>query len=248
MMIPILWLGVSAWPATGLCCQATSDDSTQSSKDEKNNPDPSAAANPQTKDKRIFGIIPNYKTSPSLQNYQALTTKEKFKLAAEDSFDRGTFILAALFAGKAQLSNSNPSFGQGVKGYARYWISSYADFTIGNFCTEAIFPTLLHQDPRYFRRGTGGGWSRLAWAAGQIFWTHTDSGGAQFNFSEIAGNSAAVAISTAYYPENRNAADAASKLGMQIGVDMASNVLKEFWPDLHRRFFRKHGGGTSNNP
>jgi len=67
-----------------------------------------------------------------------------------------------------------------------------------------------------------------------------DSGGKRFNFSEIVGNSAAVAISTSYYPEGRNASDAVSKLGIQVGVDMASNVLKEFWPDLHRKLYPKH--------
>jgi hypothetical protein len=71
---------------------------------------------------------------------------------------------------------------------------------------------------------------------GQIFWTHTDSDRTQFNYSEILGNSTAVAISNAYYPENRNVGDASRKLGMQIGIDMASNVLKEFWPDVSRRF------------
>jgi hypothetical protein len=75
---------------------------------------------------------------------------------------------------------------------------------------------------------------------GQIFWTHRDSGGTQFNYSEIAGNSVAVAISNGYYANNRTASDAVSKLGMQIGVDMAANILKEFWPDLERRFPWKH--------
>ena len=68
----------------------------------------------------------------------------------------------------------------------------------------------------------------MGYATGQIFWTHTDSGGTQFNYSEILGNSTAVAISQAYYPDHRNAADAAGKLRMQVGIDMASNVLKEF--------------------
>jgi len=35
-----------------------------------------------------------------------------------------------------------------------------------------------------------------------------------------------------YYVDNRTAADAASKFGVQLGVDMAANILKEFWPDL----------------
>src|SRR5258708_19481535 len=106
--------------------------------------------------------------------------------------------------------------------------------------TEAVFPPLLHQDPRYFRRGTGSGWSRLGYAAAQIFWTHRDSGGMQFNYSEVIGNSTAVAISNAYYADNRTARDATSRLGMQLGVAMAANVLKEFWPDLEPKLRRTH--------
>jgi hypothetical protein len=190
--------------------------------------------------KRIFGFIPNYRTSPSLVNYEPLTTTQKFKLATQDSFDRGTFVLAAAFAGEGQLTNSNKSFGQGAAGYGRYYGTSLADWVIGDYMTEAIYPTLFHEDPRYFRRGTGSKWSRLGYAVGQIFWTHTDSGGTQFNYSEIVGNSTAVAISNAYYPDNRTASNAVSKLGTQIGVDMASNILKEFSPDIYRKFSRKH--------
>jgi len=189
--------------------------------------------------KRIFGIIPNNRTWPSLTDYKPLSPKQKFEIARQDSFDRGTVILAAAFAADAQLTNANRSFGQGTLGYARYFGASYGDFVIGNYMSEAVFPTLLHQDPRYFRRGIGSGWSRLGYATGQIFWTHTDSDRTQFNYSEILGNSTAVAISNAYYQDNRSAGNSAQRLGMQIGVDMASNVLKEFWPDISRKFSRK---------
>jgi hypothetical protein len=193
----------------------------------------------QPEDKRLFGIIPNYRTSSSLQNYKPLTAGEKFKLASNDTLDRGSVGLSAVFGAEAQLTNANRAFGQGVAGFAKYWGAAYGDVAIGDFMTEAIYPALLHQDPRYFRRGTGSGWSRLGYAMGQIFWTHRDSGGTQFNYSEIIGNSTAVAISNAYYSNNRTAGDAASKLGTQIGVDMAGNILKEFWPDLARKFKRK---------
>jgi hypothetical protein len=190
--------------------------------------------------KRILGIIPNYRTFPSLTNYQPISAKEKFVIASQDSFDRGTVILAAAFAGEGQLTNANRSFGQGAAGYGRYFGTSYADFVIGNYMTEAFYPTILHQDPRYFRRGTGGVWSRLGYAIGQTFWTHSDSGRMQFNYSEVLGNSTSVAISNAYYQDNRDAADAVTKLGTQIGVDMAANVFKEFSSDLNRKVFRKH--------
>jgi len=189
---------------------------------------------------RILGIIPNNRTWPSLKNYVPLSPREKFEIARQDSFDRGTVALASVFAANAQFTNASPSFGQGVKGYARYLGASYGDLVLGDYMSEAIYPTLLHQDPRYFRRGIGNAWSRLGYSIGQIFWTHTDSDRTQFNYSEILGNSTAVAISNAYYQDNRSAANSAGKLGMQIGVDMASNVLKEFWPDVSRKFSRKN--------
>jgi hypothetical protein len=127
--------------------------------------------------KRILGIIPNYRTSPTLENYEPLTSREKFRIASQDAFDRGTVLLAALFAGQAQLTNANRPFRQGAAGFGKYFGASYGDFLIGDYMTEGIFPTLLHQDPRYFRRGAGSGWSRLRYAFGQIFWTHRDSGG-----------------------------------------------------------------------
>ncbi len=216
-------LAASIWPAAYCLGQASAPANQQS------NPLPSPS------DKRVLWIIPNYRTFPTLKPYTPIPPKEKFKIATNDSFDHGTVVLAAAFAGEGELTNSNPSFGQEELGYSRYFAAAYADLVIGNYMTEAVYPTLLHQDPRYFRRGTGSGWSRLGYAMGQIFWTHTDSGGTQFNYSEVVGNATAVAISMAYYPEGRDAGSALSKLGSQLGVDMAANVLKEFWPDLHQR-------------
>lgn len=195
---------------------------------------------PEPQHKRIFGILPNYRTFPSMADYQPLDTKGKFKIATQDAFDRGTFVLAAAFAGYGQAKNSTPQYGQGVEGYSKYFAASFANWAIGDYMTEAVFPTMLHQDPRYFRKGEGSGFSRFGYAVKQIFWTRQDSGRGMFNFSEIGGNSAAVAISQAYTPNSRTPGDALSMLGLQVGLDMGSNVLKEFWPDIARKFGRKH--------
>jgi hypothetical protein len=190
--------------------------------------------------RRILGIIPNYRTYPTLRDYRPITAREKFGIAINDSFDRGTAVMASAFAAERQITASTPDFGQEQAGYARYIGTAYADLVIGDFMTEAIYPAILRQDPRYFRRGTGAGWSRAAYAVGQIFWTRSDRGRGQFNFSEVLGNSTAVAISNAYYPNNRTPGAAVSNLAVQLGVDMAGNLLKEFWPDLADKFTRKH--------
>ena len=189
--------------------------------------------------KRLFGIVPNFRTSASLHPYVPLSSERKFKLASQDALDRGTIALALIFGGEAQLTNANPSFGHGGAAFGRYFGTSYADYFIGDFMTEGIYPSLLHQDPRYFRKGSGSGWSRLGYALGQIVLTHNDRGETAFNYSEILGNSTAVAISESYYPDNRDASDASLKLVNQLAVDAASNVLKEFWPEIQRKLLRR---------
>jgi hypothetical protein len=205
-----------------------------------------AAKPPEAIPKRILGIIPNYRTAPSLARYQPLTVEGKFKIAVQDSFDPGAFVLTGMIAGEAQLAHSTPSFGQESSGYLRYYGTTYGNMAIGNFMREAIYPSLLHEDPRYFRRGTGSAWSRVGYAVRQIFWTHTDGGGSTFNFAEVLGGATAAAIGDAYYPGKRTVGNAGSKLGIQLGVGTAGNILKEFWPDLSRKFVPKgrKAGGT----
>jgi hypothetical protein len=197
--------------------------------------------NPQENESHhLLWVIPNYRTSPAPTDYSPLTVRENFKLAAENSWDRGTVALGALFAAQAQASNSNRSFGQGTAGDAQYLGASYGDFVVGTYMTEGVFPSLLHQDPRYFRCGSGSGWSRLMYSLSQSCITRGDSGHIQPNYSEWLGNSAAVAISNAYDADNQTAHDAVTGLPVQVGVDAAANVLKEFYPDLETLFRRKH--------
>ena len=191
-------------------------------------------------DKRVFGVLPNYRTANETAIYTPITTKQKFTIASKDSFDYPLLLLGAAIAGLGQLTNNNPSFGQGAAGFGRRFGTSYADQAIGNMMTEAIFPTFLHEDPRYFRRGTGSKWSRTWYAATRVFVTRTDAGNLRFNFSEVLGNATGVAISNAYYPDSRTVGANAEKLGEQIGIDAASQVLKEFWPDIKRKFFQHH--------
>ena len=107
--------------------------------------------------------------------------------------------------------------------------------------TEGVFPTLLHQDPRYFRRREGTGRSRLSYAIGRLFITRTDSGKTQFNYSEVVGGATFLAISNAYYPDGRSVGNNMGRYAVQLSFDAASNVLKEFWPDLKRKLPRRLG-------
>jgi hypothetical protein len=201
----------------------------------------SVAATPDPQPRHILGIFPNHNTSPCLSPYVPIGTREKFKVASEDAFDPGAIALAALTGGAAQLFNSNRPFGQEASGYSRYFGAAYANHVIGDFLTEGLYPSLFHQDPRYFRKGSGSpAGPRVRYAISRVFRTQTDAGGAAFNYSRVLGASSTVAISSLYYANHRDARASVIGLGAQLGGAMAANVLKEFWPDILRKISRKH--------
>src|SRR5450755_747211 len=214
-------------------------------------PNPNAGATavnvePEKPDKRVFGVFPNYRTADGNVVFQPITTKQKFLIGLKDSFDWPVYPVAATFAALYQLEDENPSFGQGMKGYARRFGTALGDQVIGNVMTESLFPSLLHQDPRYFRIGSSRGSvaHRVGYAASRILITRTDSGGRSFNFSEVLGNATAVAISNAYYPDTRTASDNIERLGIALATDAFSQVMKEFWPDVKRKLFHRHDNDT----
>jgi hypothetical protein len=192
-----------------------------------------------TQDKRIFGVLPNYRTADGTTPFMPITTKQKFTIATKDTFDYPSYMLAAGFSSISQLENSNPEFGQGLKGYAKRYATAVSDQDLGNFMTEAIFPTLLHEDPRYFRKVNGSFGGRFAYAVERVFVTRTDSGGSRFNFSEWVGNGTVATIGNAYYPGERGFGYTMQRTVTQVGTDAVSDVLKEFWPDIKKKWFHK---------
>lgn len=194
----------------------------------------SAAAN------EVLDLVPSAATASTSDEYTPLTAAGKFKVAGKDSTDPDTPLIAAAVAGSALARDANPSFGEGAGGYFKDFGTASADLVVGYYMTEAVFPTFLHQDPRYFRRKTGSNWSRIGYAVSQVFQTHGDDGSKQFNYSQLAGDATTVLISMAYYPDHRNAVDASEKFGVRIGADIVVNLVKEFAPDIARKFTRKH--------
>ena len=192
-------------------------------------------------DKRVFGVLPNYRTALDSPDYAPITSKQKLTIATKDTIDYPLFLLGGGLAGIAQLTNEHPLFGQGVKGYSHRYATSYADEAIGNYMTEGMMPILFHEDPRYFMKGPGhGSFGYRTWyAATRIFVTKTDSGKTTFNFAEVVGNSIAAAAGNAYYPGETTLLDNLSRLGQELATDSISQILKEFWPDVKRKLIHR---------
>ncbi|MGA9641412.1 MAG: hypothetical protein WBQ72_08460 [Terriglobales bacterium] len=201
---------------------------------------------------RLFFALPNFLTLENAANVPPLSAGGKFKVVARGSFDPIQIVWYGALSGISQAENSEPGFGQGWEAYGKRYGAYAADGTIENFFVGAIFPAMLHQDPRYFQSGHGTFFHRATYSVSRIVVTRADSGDRQFNYSEIVGSALASAISTySYHPHpgyhpipgenvryiasDRTFRNTASVWGSQVGYDTITLVIKEFWPDIRRK-------------
>jgi len=217
-----------------------------------------------TSNDRLFFALPNFLTLEGAGKVPPLTSGQKFRVVLRSSFDYIQIPWYGFLSGISQAENSEPGYGQGAEGYAKRFGAAFADGTIENFMVGAVFPSLLRQDPRYFQLGHGGFVHRTSYAISRSFVTRSDSGHPQFNFSEIVGGMVAAAVSTnTYHPKSfttvrysatgtptyvftasdRTLDNTAKVWGTQLGYDTLTLVVKEFWPDIHRRLSHKHSPG-----
>lgn len=192
---------------------------------------------------RILGIFPNFFVT-YFPNAAPLTPKQKFRLAWKQSIDPFTFGVTGLIAGIQQANNTNSGFGQGAQGYAKRYGANYGGAFTSTMIGNAILPSLLKQDPRYFQKGTGTVRSRILYALAFSVRCKGDNGRWQFNYSGILGGLAAGGISRFYYPaEDRNGAGLMFRnTGIGIAANAGGNILQEF---LIRKFTPKRSSKSS---
>jgi hypothetical protein len=191
---------------------------------------------PQTR--RILGIIPNFRAISTDEKLPPQSVKEKFVTATEDSFDYSSIFIPALLAGYSLGTNATPEFGHGGVGYGRYLWHAAVDQTSENYMVEFIVPSVTHEDTRYYTLSRGGFAKRAGYALSRAVVTRTDSGKETFNFSEVVGSGASSGLSSLYYPSReRSIGNTGKEWGLDVGIDAASFVVKEFWPDINHWLF-----------
>lgn len=206
-------------------------------------PDAPSATKPPTDTQKPgtrHGVGPYLGTGNAGDKVEPLSVGQKFGFAAWNSFSLLTYPEVALIAGIKQASNQQPTWGQGAEGFGKRLGASFADQAIGNVMAQAVFPSLLKQDPRYFRSGRGGFGKRVGYGLSRLWVTRRDDGTRTANLSEIVGTGVAAGISRIYYPSvDRTAAKTLGNWGIQLGIAAGWNEFYEFWPDIRHAIFRK---------
>jgi hypothetical protein len=186
---------------------------------------------------RLVGVIPNFYAS-YVPDAAPMTPKQKFELAWKLAIDPTSFLIAGIIAGGQQANNSLPGYGQGAAGYFNRFGAAYGDFFIGTYISNAILPSILKQDPRYFYKGTGTTKSRIFYALKRSVMARGDNGKWQPDYSGLLGSLAAGGISNLYYaPGDRHGFETTlNNTLIGIGTNAGVNILQEF---VFRKFTPK---------
>lgn len=189
---------------------------------------------------RIAGIVPSFNVTYR-SDAVSLSPAEKFKLEFRSATDPYTFAISMITAGLGEAEDSNTGFGWGPGGYAERAAAAYGDNVIGNTLGNAVLPSILHQDPRYFRLGHGSISHRFLYSfATSFICKHDNTGKWEPNYSNVLGNMIAGEISTLYYPNSKSGASQAIDTGLTVTFEGTFGAeLQEFWPDISRKLFHK---------
>ena len=188
---------------------------------------------------RILGILPDFNMMDN-KSAPPLSPRQKFHLFWKSTTDPYVFFVSAFVAGVGQAKDSNPGYGQGAEGYFKRFGASYADTFDGNLWGNAILPVWWHEDPRYFRKGTGSTGSRILHAALSTVWCRRDNGSWGPNYSNVVGNLIGGSISNVYYPSEDRGAGLVFSNALTVTAEGAVGAqLVEFWPDIVRHYLNK---------
>ena len=177
---------------------------------------------------RIVGIIPIFYSSYDW-NAPPMLAKQKFQLSIRSTIDPVSFLSVAGIAGAEQYQNVFPEYGSGIEGYGKRYGAAMATHVSATLLGRAVYPSIFHQDPRYFYKGKGSIGSRTLYAISAAVIARGDDGGWNPNYSLVLGSFTAAAISNLYYPASDRGASLVVFNGLaSTGSHAASNLIREF--------------------
>lgn len=195
----------------------------------------------EEKHQRIQGMISAF-SGPNYGDAVSLTSGQKMYLAFRSATGPFTFGKAFFVAGYHEALDEDTGFGWGAEGYGKRVGAAYLNSFDSTMLGKGILPSLLHQDPRYFRLGRGTVSHRGLYAVATVFICHHDGArNWEPNYSNVGGSMIAGAISNAYYPSDETSAGHVIDRGLtSIAWSAVGPVFHEFWPDVSRKLFHKN--------
>ena len=178
-----------------------------------------------------------------------LSPGQKMRAAFRSAVDPYQFGLCFITSGYGQATDSHSSidpngtrhgYGQGWAGFGERYGANYVDQFNGTIIGNGVLPVLLHQDPRYYRMGTGSFKKRFFYSLSTTVVARSDNGKREPNYSNVLGNLVSGGISNIYYPRAERGFALTVEQGMEVTAEGSFGALLiEFYPDIRRHIHGK---------
>jgi hypothetical protein len=177
------------------------------------------------------------KPLPDAPSYKPLTSREKFDGWARHTYSADMIEGTVFDTLILQATGAFRDYGGGMQGFSKRYGTQLLSNEAGSLFGRWLFPTILHQDPRYFPSTQTNVFDRMAYAVSRAFITRSDNGNNVFNSSLLLTLLVTSALNNGYkpnYDESFQATMANTFAGLGGAAQM--NLLNEFWPDIQHLF------------
>ncbi|MEO6964761.1 MAG: hypothetical protein ABI076_02550 [Acidobacteriaceae bacterium] len=179
------------------------------------------------------------------QQALSLSAKDKLELSAWEQVQPYAISTEILAAAWEHLLNGNPKYGSDKAGFGERIGAAAIRQTSQAIFADGVVPALLHQDPRYYRKGTGKILNRVLYSATRVLIIRTDAGHEAPNYSQIIGYAGASALTMTYYPAiSATWHETAEGYGISMMTSALGNQLHEFGPDILKLVLHRHPGNA----
>lgn len=164
---------------------------------------------------------------------RTLSAKEKLELSGHEQIQPYSLSTQLMAAGWEHLLDSNPKYGSDSAGFGERLGAASIRQNSAALLSDGFFPAILHQDPRYYRKGSGKILDRIIYSATRVVITRMDNGNPALNYSRLFGGAGAYALTMTYYPAvSAKWAETTEGYGISLLTGALGNQLHEFLPDV----------------
>jgi hypothetical protein len=162
-----------------------------------------------------------------------LTWQQKGYLALHDVTDPGNLATIVGISAIATAVDPDSAYGPGLKGWGKNaGVSLLQDATAEFFGTFAV-PSIVHQDPRYYRMPDAPFKKRLIYSISRTVISRHDDGSSMPNYGTLLEYPINAEISNLYVPGiESDGASTAKRILIGYSLDPVNNLLAEFLPDV----------------
>jgi hypothetical protein len=200
---------------------------------------------PCTTIERVISKIQVVKKLPPVNLYQRfldgpqvlhMTPEQKAWLAARNVADPFNALTIMGSSAIAVAANSHSPYGPGFTGWGRYVGVSFTQNMTAEFFNTFLIPSIVHQDPHYYRMPTASIKRRIAHVFYHTVWTQGDNGKGMLNYADLVGFGIDDEISNLYVPGRQtNARATAERYGIALALAPTDSAITEFLPDIARK-------------